>query len=96
MFPGREAGRPLVEINRVWYAVRAAAGLEDVRLHDLRHTFASTIAGGGGSLLVIGRLLGHRDTSTTAKYAHLLDSPVRSAANGAAAQVASLLGILPG
>lgn len=87
VFPGRVATSPLVEINRVWYAVRHAAGLDDVRLHDLRHNFASVIASSGGSLLMIGKLLGHLDTTTTAKYAHLLDEPLRRAADEAAAHI---------
>ena len=91
VFPGRAEGRPLVEINRVWYAVRYAAKLEDVRLHDLRHSFASVSASSGGSLLIIGKLLGHRETATTAKYAHLFDDPIRAAADTASGQLAAWL-----
>lgn len=91
VFPGRSAAKPLVEINRVWYAVRAAAKLDDVRLHDLRHSFASVSASSGASLLLIGKLLGHREAATTAKYAHLFDDPVHAAADTAAAQLASWL-----
>lgn len=87
VFPGKFQNRPLVEINRIWYAVRHAAKLEDVRLHDLRHSFASVSASAGGSLLVIGKLLGHRESATTAKYAHLLDDPLKAAANSTAAQI---------
>lgn len=93
VFPGRTAGRPLIEINRVWYAVRHAAKLDDVRLHDLRHSFASVSASSGASLLVIGKLLGHRESATTAKYAHLFDDPVRAAADSAATQLASWLDV---
>lgn len=60
VFPGRIADRRLVEINRLRYAVRHAAQLDDVRLHDLRHSFASVSASSGGTLLIIGKLLGHR------------------------------------
>lgn len=70
--------------KRVWEAVRADAGLADVRLHDLRHTYASLAigaAGGGQSLAIIGKLLGHKDVRTTARYAHLGDDPVRQAAD---------------
>ena len=91
VFPGRSPDRPLIEINRVWYAVRHAAKLDDVRLHDLRHSFASVSASSGGSLLLIGKLLGHKDTSTTAKYAHLFDDPQRAAADSAATQLADWL-----
>lgn len=81
VFPGQTPDKPLIEINRLWDAVRIVAKLEDVRLHDLRHSFASVNASSGGSLLVIGKLLGHRDTATTAKYAHLFDDTVRTAAD---------------
>jgi integrase len=91
VFPGRRADRPLTEVRRLWCAVRYAAGLEDVRLHDLRHTFASVAAGGGGSLLIIGKLLGHRDMKSTQRYAHLADSPVKVAADTSAGQIAALL-----
>jgi integrase len=91
VFPGRLAGSSLVEINRVWFSVRHAAGLDDVRLHDLRHSFASTVASAGGSLLMIRALLGHKDTKTTQKYAHLLDDPVKATADATSAQLAEWL-----
>jgi integrase len=92
VFPGSKTGKPLVEINRVWYAVRHAAGLGDVRLHDLRHSFASAVASAGGSLLMIRNLLGHRDATTTAKYAHLLEDPLQATADATAGELAGLLG----
>jgi integrase len=95
VFPGRTPDKPLVEINRVWYAVRLAAALEDVRLHDLRHSFASVAASSGGTLLIIRSLLGHKDTSTTAKYAHLFEDPVNATADAAATQIAGWLGRTP-
>ncbi len=88
VFPGRSPDKALVEINRVWYSVRHAAGLDDLRLHDLRHSFASVSASSGGSLLVIGKLLGHRETATTAKYAHLFEDPIRAAADATSNQLA--------
>ena len=91
VFPGLSPEKPLVEMNRTWYAVREAAKLTDVRLHDLRHSFASTSASSGGSLLLIGKLLGHRETATTAKYAHLFDDPIRAAADATAGQLAAWL-----
>lgn len=60
-------------MKHVWSAVREAAGLNDVRLHDLRHSFASVAASGGASLPLIGALLGHRHVATTQRYAHLTD-----------------------
>jgi integrase len=96
VFPGKTPDAPLVEINRVWYAVRHAAGLTGVRLHDLRHTYASVTASTGrGSLLLIGRLLGHTDTTTTQKYAHLFDDPVKAAADATADALANWLSSTP-
>jgi len=91
VFPGASAVRPLATLTRVWFAARHAAKLDDVRLHDLRHSFASVSASSGGSLLLIGKLLGHHDPSTTAKYAHLLDDPIREAADTASNTLSSWL-----
>ena len=63
-----------------WRRVRAEADLEDVRLHDLRHTLASLPLRQGETVLAIGRLLGHRNPETTLKYIHLADTIVRDAA----------------
>jgi integrase len=74
---GRAPGRGLApeeahrNLGRAWIIARAYAGLQDVRLHDLRHSFASLAAGRGVSLQMIGKLLGHRVPATTARYAHL-------------------------
>lgn len=85
VIPGRVRGRPFggSSLGHVWERVRKEAGLKDVRLHDLRHTFASVVAGGGGSLPIIGALLGHTQPATTARYAHLAASPLREAAEAA-------------
>ena len=66
-------------VDRVWYRVRAEADLCEVRLHDLRHSYASMALAQGETVLTIGRLLGHRDPATTLKYIHLADSMVREA-----------------
>src|SRR5262249_8580138 len=63
-----------------WVQIRAAAGLPDVRFHDLRHSFASWLVGQGLSLPIIGAMLGHSKPATTARYAHLADAPLREAA----------------
>lgn len=76
---GTKAGAPLVDINKPWEAVRKHAGLEGFRLHDLRHTFASFGASANLGLPVIGKLLGHTQASTTARYSHLADDPLRRA-----------------
>jgi integrase len=91
VFPGRSKGEALRDLSRTWYAVRHAAELNDVRLHDLRHSFASTIASSGGSLLLIGKLLGHRNQTTTAKYAHLFADPIRATATASATAIAGWL-----
>jgi integrase len=78
VFPGDAPGKPLQEIKRYWCRVRRAAGLQDVRLHDLRHTFASLLVSGGMTLPMIGKLLGHTQTQTTLRYAHLYDDPLRA------------------
>jgi integrase len=67
-------------LEKDWYIIRAAAGLEDVRFHDLRHSFASLLAGAGISLPIIGALLGHSKAQTTQRYSHLADQPLREAA----------------
>ena len=66
-------------VDEFWYRVRAGADLRDVRLHDLRHSYASIAMAQGETVLTIGRLLGHRDPETTLKYTHLADATVRDA-----------------
>ena len=80
VIPGAKPGAHLVDLNRPWFWVRERAGIEDVRLHDLRHTYASFGVGAGLSLPLVGRLLGHSKSATTDRYAHLADDPVRKAA----------------
>lgn len=91
VLPGLKKGQNLKEITRVWFAVRHAAGLDELRLHDLRHSFASVPASRGESLLVVRSLLGHKRASTTERYAHLGDDPVKRAANKAASNIAGWL-----
>ncbi|MBL8702607.1 MAG: site-specific integrase [Alphaproteobacteria bacterium] len=76
---GLKAGSSLVNLEKPWRRIRRAADLDDVRLHDLRHSFASVGAGIGEGLPIIGKLLGHRNTATTARYAHLSADPIRAA-----------------
>ena len=89
IIPGRKKGEALVNINKPWGRVRKRAGIEDVRLHDLRRTLGSWMAQGGDSLITIGKALGHSNTSTTATYAHLLEDPVHEAVNAAAQAITS-------
>lgn len=80
-------GKGLQDINRTWRRVRKYAKLEDVRLHDLRHTFASRAVEAGLSLIVIGKLLGHKQLQTTQRYAHLAFADALAASN----KIASLM-----
>jgi integrase len=73
---GNRHGCHLVNLQQPWQVIRTAAGLGEVRLHDLRHTFASVAVGTGGSLPMIGRMLGHSEPKTTQRYAHLTDDPI--------------------
>jgi len=81
LFPGDAEGKPVEDIRRFWTDIQKSAGLEGVRVHDLRHTFASLLVSGGMSLPMIGKLLGHSSPKTTQRYAHLLDDPVRQGAD---------------
>ena len=80
VFPSEIEGKAFQGTEKVWRKIRATAGLPDVRLHDLRHSFASVGLMSGDSLPLIGKLLGHKDVKTTARYAHLADDPLKAAA----------------
>jgi integrase len=86
LFPARQTPHRL-DIDDAWNELRKAAGISDVRLHDLRHTYASVLASSGLSLPIIGALLGHTTAQTTLRYAHLLDDPLRVATERAAAVI---------
>jgi integrase len=83
---------PKPNIDTAWRRIRAAASLDDVRLHDLRHSFASLAIAGGASLSMIGALLGHADVATTARYAHLADDAMKVAAGNVGAALDALMG----
>jgi len=91
ILPGEKAGAAYVGLPKAWERIRARAKLGDVRLHDLRHSFASVGAAAGDSLIVIGALLGHRDAKTTARYAHLGDDPIRAAAGRISKSIAAAM-----
>ena len=78
LFPGDVEGQPVIELKRFWARMREQADIPDVRIHDLRHTFASLLVSGGASLEMIGKLLGHTQIGTTQRYAHLMESPLRA------------------
>ena len=87
VIPGRKPGTHLVRLGNAWRLLRKRAGLNDVRLHDLRHSFASSALALGESLPMIARLLGHRQIASTVRYAHL----ARASVHEAAARVAESL-----
>jgi len=89
---GTLAGKPLTDLQPFWQRLRARAGLKDVRIHDLRHTYASVAVAAGQGLPMIGKLLGHSKVQTTARYAHLAGDPVRTAANEISSVLASQMG----
>ena len=88
---GRLEGSHFIGLQKVWQRIRAEAGLEDVRIHDLRHTFAIVGAAEGLGLYQIGKVLGHSQSSTTERYAHLGPDPVRDAADRIGRRVADAM-----
>lgn len=88
---GLVEGGHLQGLDKIWNSVRAGAGLVDVRLHDLRHSFASVGVAGGLSLPVLGALLGHKQAMTTARYAHLSADPLRAANEAVGERIAAMM-----
>ncbi len=86
---GPRPGKRLSGLNGRWAAIRERAGLEDVRIHDLRHSFASRALALGESLTMIGKLLGHRKVQTTARYAHLARESVKTSSARVAQSIAA-------
>ncbi|WP_292529547.1 site-specific integrase [Methylocystis sp.] len=91
IFPGMKPGSPKSGLFDSWKTIRREAGLEGVRLHDLRHSFASFGAGASLGLPVIGKLLGHTQASTTQRYAHLSDDPLYRAVDAIGATISAAL-----
>ena len=89
---GRRPGSRVASLHYPWALIRKRAGLDDVRLHDLRHSFASGGLLIGEGLPIIGKLLGHSQVQTTARYAHLADNPVKAAADRIAGRIAEVSG----
>jgi integrase len=81
----------LVNLEKPWRSIRNAASLPDIRLHDLRHAFASVAASSGMGLPIIGKMLGHTQAATTHRYAHLASDPVKAAAATVAAKIADAM-----
>ena len=91
VIPGEKAGQPRVDLKRPWAAVTKAARLEGLRIHDLRHSFASVGAGASLGLPIIGKLLGHSQAATTHRYAHLDADPLRRAVETIGATIAAAM-----
>lgn len=84
VFPAGQLRRPWIWLDEFWKQIRTEAGLENVRLHDTRHSYASMALVGGETIRTVGRLLGHEKPSTTLKYAHLSDATVQEAVSALA------------
>ena len=91
VIPGKKAGAHLIGLPKIWGRIRERADLENLRIHDLRHSFASVGAGAGLSLPIIGKLLGHTQAATTQRYAHLAADPLHEAADRISAEIAATM-----
>jgi integrase len=95
VFPASRGAGYIVGLPRVWAEITKLAELPGLRIHDLRHSFASVAVSSGESLHVVGKILGHRQARTTEIYAHLADDPVRAAADRAAQKIHDALRVRP-
>jgi integrase len=95
VFPGEgrgwRKGQHRVDVKDAWAWIRRRARLPDVRLHDLRHSFASIAVSSGQTLPMIGALLGHTQAATTQRYAHLMDNPLRAASEATGSRIAAAI-----
>lgn len=91
VFPASRGNGHIVGLRSAWTKVKKLAKLHGLRIHDLRHSFASVAVGGGESLYVVGKILGHRQARTTEIYAHLTPDRVHAAADRAARKIADAL-----
>ena len=92
VLPGNKEGKHLVNLFKPWSRIRERLNMTDVRIHDLRHTFASMSVAANISLPVLGGLMGHKSTATTQRYAHLMRDTGRQAANRVATDISKALG----
>ncbi len=91
VFPGERPGSHWVNVEHSWRRLRRAAGFPELRIHDLRHSYAAIGAAAGLGLPVIGRILGHTQASTTQRYTHFADDPLRAAADRISNEIAAAL-----
>lgn len=92
VFAGDKKGSHLVGLQKIFERVKRRAGLHDLRIHDLRHAFASAAVMAGDSIYVVGKLLGHSNATTTQRYAHFADDPLRAAADRNARRLEAAMG----
>ena len=91
VFPSNRDDGHFVGLAKIWQKVREKSDLPNVRIHDLRHSYASVGAASGDSLYIIGKLLGHKQAGTTARYAHLADDPLVGAADRIAGRISAAM-----
>ncbi len=86
-----KGNQPFGGLKKVWRQIRKLSDLQDMRPHDLRHSFASVGVSSGASLYMVGKLFGHADAGSTKLYAHLADDPVRQAADEISSGIAEMM-----
>ena len=92
VLPSERTNGPIIGLQKAWEMTRQWCGIEDVRLHDLRHSFATFAVSDGASLYLVGKALGHKQGRTTERYAHVADDPVKAVSNRTANHIAALMG----
>jgi integrase len=95
VFPNPDTSKPFVSVYCAWHTARTKAGLADVRMHDLRHSFASLLINSGRTLYEVQHILGHTQVKTTQRYAHLSQDTLLAASNAATLAVGSVMGAMP-
>ena len=95
LFPGTGKSSHLDDVKKAWRAICKKAGISGLRMHDLRHSYASMLVSEGHGLPVIRDLLGHASIQTTERYSHLYDDATRAAANQVGAKLAGLVATKP-
>jgi integrase len=95
VLPGEKADGHLIGLPKAWAKIKKQAGLDDVRLHDLRHSFATVAVAGGDSLYLVGKVLGHRESRSTEVYAHAQQNPLLAVADRAATKIVAAMKAKP-
>ena len=96
VLPGTKKGTHFIGVQKPWQRIRGLAGLPTLRLHDLRHAFASLAVANNESLFLVGKVLGHKKAATTERYAHLSQDPMKQLADRTAARLDGHLRGVPG